>query len=233
MKTNVITYIKHLSAALFLFVILSGCVSTKREVISAEKESTDIRQHLRGDAYLFDTKIIRNSKKNSVRLDVYLRNDSISVFARGYLGKGVLKGIISADSATVYFPTMKEFFSGPLNELLKDECHQIRPMESDLIRIFKHIPVKYPEINNNYKISTIEDSDKEKKYILNSLSCSNSIIVDYKFKKDSFVLSGFNYKNSDGTLEIISTLRKYRGNVKISSKKFNLNIPKSAVRVYP
>ena len=123
--------IRRLGGFLFLTFILYltlGCTFANRskwknERIAAEqKTERPALTEGRGDAYLFDLKIYNKGRKNSVRLDIYRNEDSLALYARGYLGKGVLKGLINQDSILTFFPTENQFYAGEINRLLSGNC---------------------------------------------------------------------------------------------------------------
>ena len=93
---------------------VSGCtLASKEKIRERPVEAEAVFEEGKGDAFLFDVKIRRNGKKNSVRLDVYRSGDSLSLYARGYLGKGVLKGLITNDSLVVQsavFDNLESFY---------------------------------------------------------------------------------------------------------------------------
>lgn len=73
---------------------------------------------VRVEAYLLDTRIYRQGKPTSVRLELYRTDSAIALAGRGYLGKGALKGVITRDSVIIYFPSTNEFIQASRSEFL-------------------------------------------------------------------------------------------------------------------
>jgi len=111
-------------AAALMTVSLQGCLFDGRRSGAAQttEEVSRVEGKLAVDAYLFDVKFKQNGKRRSVRLDVFFA-DTIALFtARGYLGKGVAKGVWRPDSSLFYFPTENQYYSGPLDEMTRAGC---------------------------------------------------------------------------------------------------------------
>ena len=70
-----------LCSALIMFLACSP--ASRKGGVSPEITIAQDLPEGKGDAYLYDLKIYREGKKNSVRLDVYRNRDSLSFFARG------------------------------------------------------------------------------------------------------------------------------------------------------
>jgi len=216
-------------------IIVSGCTLAHRkradqEIIEAE---TQTWQKGKGDAYLFDVKIYREGKKNSVRLDVYRSDDKISLFARGYLGKGVLKGLISPDSIIAYFPTEKEFYSGKMADFINDGCADSLPLEPTIIELFQKTPAEINHELDGFYVVIISEDDHLRQYKLESRSCPEGMEIGYTLKDDRFVPDEINYISSDGTFRFEATRRRAKLNIDIPEEKFRIDIPASAVRISP
>lgn len=224
-----------LTIILSLTIFLSGCTLANRKkggekCIEAE---TMTWEEGKGDAYLFDVKIYREGKKNSVRLDVYRSGDIISLFARGYLGKGVLKGLILPDSTVVYFPTKKEYFSGKLVNLINNGCSDSLSFELLIIEFFKQTPDEIEHDLPGFYLVVLKENDREKQYRLESRSCPEGIELDYSLKSGRFILEKINYSSSDGSFRFKATRRRAKLNIDIPEEKFQLNIPVTALRISP
>ena len=152
---------KNISTALLIPVLaylIAGCASTHQNTVPGEEIKAQGWEQ-RGNAFLFDITVNRDGKKNSARLDLYQRGDSLSFFARGYLGKGALKGLLSADSVVVYFPTAGEYYGGRLGALLADTCGAGQNLEQLLIDIFRELPTS-SNLPSDLSLKILEDGRK-------------------------------------------------------------------------
>lgn len=227
---------------LFLLFIVSltlGCTFANRskwksEKIAAEqKTERPILTEGRGDAYLFDLKIYNNGRKNSVRLDIYRKENSLALFARGYLGKGVLKGLVNKDSIITFFPTENQFYSGELNRLLSGNCFENIPFEKMLVDFFRITPDKIDYSFGEAYLSILEEKPGFRKYRLVAQNCSEYIELDYDWKKGQFMLERLKYSREDGKFRLDAKRRKFKLNIKLPAEKFQISIPSTASRIYP
>jgi len=229
-------YLKRsLSVCLILsIIILSSCtVATRKqsgETISAEEAKFG---EGRGDAYLFDAKIYRDGKKNSVRLDVYYKNEQAGVFARGYLGKGVLKGIIDKDSIIVYFPTEDQFYTGEIASLVKGDCRHKFDFESIIIQLMTKLPSDIKDAGDDYYVTILKDKGKTREYRLESRHCPEHIILEYDLKENRFILDKIDFRTEDDSFRFKAERRKFRLNVDIPVNKIVFDIPEDAARILP
>lgn len=223
----------------FILCLMLGCAVANRgkwktEKIASEQKSE--RQALtegRGDAYLFDLKIYNKGRKNSVRLDLYRNEDSLALYARGYLGKGVLKGLISQDSILTFFPTENQFYSGEMGRLLSGNCFENIPFERMLIDFFKITPDKIDYSFGKAYLSILEEKPGFRKYRLVAQNCSEYIELEYDWKKGQFVLKQLKYSKEDGQFRLDAKRRKFKLNIKLPAEKFQISIPSTASRIYP
>lgn len=213
---------------------LVGCTLASRKKTQGGMSDAEAKvEEGKGDAFLFDVKIYRNGKKNSVRLDVYRTGDSLSLFARGYLGRGVLKGIILSDSLTAYFPTENEFFSGKIADLLKNSCADDFAFEKLIIDLFARTPVELEYPLSQFYLTIVKEDKKVRRYRLECRECPESMELTYDWNESRFILKKLEYSSRNKTLRIKADRRKHRLNIDIPVEKFLLSIPEAAERIYP
>lgn len=220
------------SIIVLLFVLnISGCTPANRKR-GWKKTTAETAKYEpgRGDAFLFDVKIYRDKRKNSVRLDVYRAGDTLAVFARGYLGKGVLKGLITHDSVLIYFPTEKEYYSGRLSDLVGDNCREL-PLEFLLVKLFEKRPVELETKFPRFYITVLDEEGPEQKYRIVAKGCAENIEISYDYKKNRFVPENIDYTNEDGSFRFRAKRRKVRLDISIPAEKFSLEIPPTAQRI--
>jgi len=214
---------------------MSGCSLANRKrggTVKVDEEVPSWKEG-KGDAYLFDVKIYREGKKNSVRLDVYRLGDTISIFARGYLGKGVLKGLLTPDSIITYSPTEKEYYSGKLADLMKNGCAENLPLELTIIELFQKTPAEIDFDLGNFYVVVVSEDDRYRHYRLESRSCPEGMEVSYTAKNSRFIPDEILYSSSDETFRFEAKRRRAKLNIDIPNEKIQIDIPSSAVRTSP
>jgi len=219
--------------AAILQVLTSCRLANRNRSVSGPIQAEEKLAEGKGDAYLFDMKITRNGKKNSVRLDVYRTADSIAFFARGYLGKGVVKGLLTAESLLVYFPTENEFYTGPMGDLLGTGCFEDMPFERLLLDIFDRVPAEFEDTYRQYYLNILKESKNERRYRLIARNCPETIDIQYDLKERRYIPERFEYENQDGSLKIRASRRKYRLNTGLPAEKFRVPITSDAVEILP
>jgi hypothetical protein len=188
-------------------------------------------QNANSAAYLFDIKITRQGKKNSARLDLYQSGDTISFFARGYLGKGVLKGLLISDSVTLYFPTEDEYFIGRLTALTNDSCLRNLPLEELILKLFKQTALHIDLTPYNLYMTVLSETNNIYSYRLQSKTCSEGIVLAYSRMGDFFVVNEIKYNSPDNSFKFEAKKRECRLDLEISTEKLKLTIPETAVRI--
>lgn len=223
-----------LSVLLIAISILSGCSLAHRgHPIAKEEIPQSQLQQGNGNAYLFDIKIMRQGKKNSVRLDLYQVGDTISFFARGYLGKGVMKGLLSRDSLIVYFPTENEYYTGKIANLADNHCLNMAGIEDLIIKLFQATPADSSYSDGRFYVTVLKEEPALHQYRLQSTSCPEGINLEYKPDGGRFVLNEIQIRTDDKSFEFVAQLRNLRLNTEIAPEKLHLAIPEAATRLIP
>jgi hypothetical protein len=214
--------------------LLFGCtLATKKRPGISPPMTEAVFVEGKGDAFLFDVKIHTEGKKNSVRLDVYRSGDTVALFARGYLGKGVLKGLILRDSIAVYFPTEKEFYTGPILDLVDKACSDSLPFESLIIALLKRTPAEIDHSLSHFYVTVLEEKRNKRRYRLMSKKCREAIELEYNWKDNRFVLDRMEFSKADNSFRFKADRRRARINIEIPGDKFLLSIPETAARILP
>jgi len=230
-----------LSALLIAILILGGCSLAHREHPIAKEEIPLAKEEIpqsqlqagNGNAYLFDIKINRQGKKNSVRLELYQVGDTMSFFARGYLGKGVMKGLLSRDSLIVYFPTENEYYTGKVADLVDNPCLNTTGIEDLIIELFQGTPADSGYSDGRFYVTVLKEEPALHQYRLQSTSCPEGISLEYKLDGGRFVLNEIQLRTDDKFFEFAAHRRNVRLNVEISPEKLHLDIPETAARITP
>ena len=213
-------------------ISLSGCTLAHRPTAEERHPRVDVGVLPgKGDAFLYDVRVERDGRKNSARLDVYRQGDSLGIFARGYLGKGVLKGLVIPDSITIYFPTENEFYQGSIANLLKSNCPDSAIFEKYLIELFARIPSEIEPSFSDFYLTILKETNRDRDYRLESKDCQESIELKYELREGRFVLEKLNYRTPDDSFRFQATRRQHRLNIVLPVDKFSVPIPESATRI--
>ncbi len=214
--------------------ILSGCSLAHRShrVVKEEIPQTEV-QAGKGNAYLFDVKIWRQGRKNSVRLDLYQLGDTLSFFARGYLGKGVMKGLLLKDSMIVYFPGDDEYYSGKIADLIDNPCLNDSGIEGLILQLFRGVPLPGSSAEGPFEITALNQDSDDQKFLLKSANCHEGIEIEYDTDHGRFIMKSIQFKVTDKSFQFEAERRTVKLDVDIPPEKLNLIIPETATRITP
>ena len=223
-----------LSACSAALITLGSCTLAHRgRPITAEATPEVQFAEGKGNAYLFDIKINHSGKKNSVRLDLYQSGELLGLFARGYLGKGVMKGILSKDSLIVYFPTENEFYTGKISGLVENPCLKSTRIEQLILQFFNSTPPEIDLSNSELYLTVLKEENSLHEYLLQSRSCPEGIRLQYDLNKSIWFIKEIQLTSQDKSFEFFARRREFRSNIEIPQDKFGLVIPETALRITP
>ncbi len=184
---------------------------------------------LQAEVYLFDARMHRKGKPTSFRLEVYQTDSIIALAGRAYLGKGALKGRLTADSVQLYFPGSNEYLYGPTENVLSfDECVRI-PSDLNLLQIITARPdslggLGWASIHADY-----EDADRPR-FVLTTPGCLWQMELIYDRQETGWRMRQFLFDDGRGT-SVKASRRTYRDRVGVPSTKFQLRVPDDADHV--
>ncbi|KAA3631413.1 MAG: hypothetical protein DWP97_13230 [Calditrichaeota bacterium] len=214
-----------------LFVILSGCSGGYQSI--AEEESIENNIKINADAYLFDAKVIQNGKPTSVRLYFYQTDSIIGIGGRGYLGKGALKGWITADSIKVMFPTTKEYLFESVSDLFSSfACADDIP-EFELMSLFSVLPDRL-FADSIITVNRVDDDtdDKRREYMITIEGCLWNLYLRYDYRDDRFVIRNFEFDDGK-TTTLSGKRREYKTDQNIKLAKFKVPLSPEYIRIIP
>ncbi len=215
-------------------IALASCTPANRKrALTGREAAVSNLEPGKGDAYLFDVKVKHRGKKRSTRLDIYSTRDSISFFARAYLGKGVMKVLIVHDSVTIYFPTEKQYFAGKLSNLIGNKCAVRFPAEKLIIELFHKTPVEISDSSKSFYVNVVKESSDDLHYRLISRECDETVDIRYERKDERYVPYRILYERNDGSFKLDARRRQSRLNITIPAEKFRISIPEGTDRIYP
>jgi len=215
-----------------VLIILAGCgLANRKEGRSTTPEMRETLEEGKGDAYSFKVRIFREGKKNTVNFDLYYNRDSLAMFAKGYLGKGVLKGLIAEDSVLAYFPTENEYYYGKIHRLVNNDCFERLQFEQLILKLFVKLPTELEISMEGYYLKIEEDSGDRKKYRLISSRCGEELYIEYDVEEDRFIPEKIEYEKGDGTFKLIAERTRRKLNVSIPADRFEIPIPGDALQI--
>jgi len=212
-------------------LIMSGCGSSRRTAPGDERPAELFREKVDVEAYLFDAKIRRDGKPTSFRLELFQTDSVIALGGRGYLGKGALKGRLTADSLEVYFPSTDEFVCEPVADLLAsfDCLGELPPV--NLLSLFQNLPDSVIDDVNATVVSDYSNR-KRPKFSVSFDQCPWEINLVYDRRGDRWRIRQFSYSDGDRFL-LKATRREYREHARVKAGKFTVSVPHHASRIIP
>lgn len=213
-----------------LIVALVGCGRKRSGVISDETAPTG---KMRMDAFLFDVKLRFRKQRRSFRLDLYVTDTVALVTARGYVGKGVARGIWRADSSFFYFPIENEYFSGSLDSMIGGGCWSFLGAQANFPLLLRGTRRSLVEI-----LGLTETSGDKKKIegVLDRSSgeseCDTPLRVVYDRKGDGlYYLKEFEYRGQGELSRVVGKRRKLKQGAKIKKSRLNFTAPADAILI--
>ena len=183
------------------------------------------------EAYLFDAKLRRQGKPTSFRLEIFQTDSVIALGGRAYLGKGALKGLLTADSLEVYFPSSNEYLYESLSDLFaKAECTNAAP-EFSLLHLFTFLPDSLAEMEG-MSVASDYTNRKRPEYLISFPDCPWKIELTYDQHEAGWRIRDFKFDNgNDITLK--AKRRTYKKKAQVPYSKFQLVLPDGATRITP
>jgi hypothetical protein len=205
-----------------------GCGPARR-VRPLDTAEPDRQEKMTCEAYLFDARLYRQGKRNSFRLELF-RTDSIMAMAgRGYLGKGALKGWLTADSIEVYFPSTDEYLYESVDRLLSGlDCADDLPAVN-LLSYFTRLPSPAYD-TTGYRVRLEETGNDEVAALVAASNCSWQLTLAYKRRSAGWRLESFEFDDGADN-RLTGRLRERRERAKVKAEKFRLTLPEGAIRI--
>lgn len=220
---------KHLLATILVMSLISGCGS----VYKGDDTQTGAEAKLKGDvsveAYLFDARLHRQNKPTSVRLEFYHTDSVIAIAGRGYLGKGALRGRLTADSLEVYFPTTDEYVRETVATVLGSiDCAEQLP-EMSLLALFNKLPDSALDAHA-LNIMANHDDKRHPEYFITAEGCPWQIHLVYALQDEGWRIREFHFDDGKGTT-LKGKRRTYKREAKVKANKFYVPVKPESVRI--
>ena len=192
-----------------------------------------LERKIQAEAYSFNARLRRQGKPTTFKLEVYQTDTLLGLSGRGYLGKGALKGWLTADSIKVYFPTTKELVYEPLGALVNSERCGL-PLEGlNVLNLFSQLP---DSILADTRLMVNADYAKPKRpaFLIEPVDgeCAWRLNLTYDRKKPGWRIRRFEF--DDGAGNTLRGIReRYRAEAKVALKRFLPRLAPDAVRIVP
>jgi len=214
-----------------LIGIVYGCGSAHRGADLDLERAPELSGDVRVEAYLFDAKLRRNNKPTSLRLEFYHTDSVIAMAGRGYLGKGALRGRLTADSMEVYFPTTDEYLVEPVTKVLgAADCSAPLPSIS-LLQLFNSLPDSMLE-GSNFVVESDYSDARHPRFLIRSPDCLWEMNVEYALQQEGWRIREFAFDDGDG-ITLTGTRRTYKREAKVKATKFLVPVKPTSMRIMP
>ena len=223
--------LKGLGVALVVFSLLAGCGSGYRKQAAIEERQQAGQEKVEVEAYLFDARLRRHGKPTSFRLEIFQTDSVLALGGRAYLGKGALKGRMTADSLEVYFPSSNEYLYESLSDLfVTTECPNEVP-ELNLLSLFNSLPDSIEEMEN-IRITADYSNRKRPEFNIFLQDCPWRIELTYDRQDTGWRIRHFKFDDGRDT-SLKARRREYKKKARVRSSKFRLVPPDDALRIIP
>jgi len=210
-------------------VIAAGC-STSRKGGEVSSESGDLHQEkIVADAYRFNARLRRNGKPTTFKLDFYVTDTMVGIGGRGYLGKGALKGQLTADSLMLYFPASDEYLYEPAANLLSSlECVGELP-ELNWFDFFHGLPDSLG-ISSEFAIDADYEDRSRPKFTISHPNCDWRLDLVYDRVKEGWRVKRISFDDGCNT-RLTAKREKFRSGAKVKLTRFKFRPKPSSVRI--
>lgn len=213
-------------------LLLSGCGPTfvAEPTVDGYKKKGPGKK-VRVEAYLFDAKIRKDGKPTSLRLELFQTDSLVALSARGYLGKGALKGRLTSDSLEAFFPTRNEYLYESVRDLLfRSSCtHAIDPL--DFPGLLRNLP-DLMDLGSGLMVQRDDSKRKHPKFTLTWPECAWRLELTYDKRITGWRLSKLILDNGDD-ISFTAKRRSYKASARVNRNKFELPIGPDAIRITP
>ncbi|UCG62692.1 MAG: hypothetical protein JSV52_05245 [Candidatus Zixiibacteriota bacterium] len=212
-----------------LLFMMSSCGSVYRNDTSESAIEAGFTGEIQVEAYLFDAKLRRDTKPTSVRLEFYHTDSVIAIAGRGYLGKGALRGRLSADTLQVYFPTTDEYVYESVATVLSSvKCSGQLP-SINLLALFNSLPDSVLSTSNLIVESDYSNQSRPEFRIM-SENCLWEMRLKYSVEEEGWRIKEFEFDDGEGNT-LKGKRRTYKRQAEVKASKFYVPIKPGSQRI--
>ncbi len=216
---------------LLAIALLSACGGPRQAAYETSARKSVSGDRVRVEAYSFNARLTRGSKPTTFKLEVYQTDSLLGLSGKGYLGKGALKGRLTADSLEIYFPSTKEYVYESLKNLLSTGDCPLPLADMDIMSLFSNLPDSIGldpslRVRANYK-----DNDRPE-FDISKAHCPWKIHLVYDLKEPGWRIRQFDIRDGKET-RLRGRIDKYKASATVRANRLSVAPPSGAVRVSP
>lgn len=181
------------------------------------------------EAYLFDTKINRKGKQNSMRLEIFQTDSVLGLNGRAYLGKGALRGKLTPDTLAVYLPASEEYlYESIAGVLTATEC-SIDSIALDITQFFHRTPDSIL-LDPRIKVAANRKDEKQPAYLIFVENCPWQMELTYDQQDTGWRIVKFTFSNGTD-LTLSATRREYKASTSVKRERLQFSYPDKAEQI--
>lgn len=208
-----------------------GCSASRRAVPGESGREDRSDERVSVEAYSFNSRLWREGKPTTFKLEVYQTDSLLGLFGKGYLGKGALKGRLTQDSLEVYFPTTNEYLYEPLDDLLATGECPLPLADMNILALFTHLPDSL-HLDTSLRIEAdYGDADKPE-FGISRAGCPWEIHVVYGLEDPGWRIREFEFTDGKKT-RLRGRIDRYRSEASVKVHRLTVTPPPGTVRISP
>lgn len=220
-----------------LAVITGGCLlsagcggsyyaGTVPEEYSAAK--TEVKVEV--EAFLFDSRIRRDGKPTSFRLELFRTDSIIALSGRGYLGKGALRGRMTADSLEIYFPASNEYLYESLGDIANSSSCPEGLRGLDFLGLLTTLPTN-DHIASGVAIECDSSKTERRHFTLTWVDRHWEMKLEYDRREIGWRLLKLSFVDDKTSFK--TTRRSMKRRAEINQNRFRVFVPEDALKIIP
>lgn len=223
--------LKTVCVGVVALVFVVSCTSGYRIPPVGEEKVETAHEKIEVEAYLFDARLRRRGKPTSFRLEIFQTDSVLALGGRAYLGKGALKGRLTADSLEVYFPSSNEYLYESLSDLfVTTECPN-KLARLNLLRLFDSLPDSVEEMGS-VRVMADYSNSKRPQFNIFLQDCPWEMELTYDWQGTGWRIRHFKFDNGK-EISLKAQRREYKKKAFVRAGKFVLAIPVDVLRITP
>lgn len=214
-----------------LAVWQAGCGAGKSGQMSDSGREEAPAGKVLTNGYLYDAKLTRHGKPTSFRLELFATDSVVALGGRGYLGKGALRGRMTADSLTVYFPTTNEFVVESLAGLLGSSHCTGEVGSFDALDMLRR-RVDQMQFDASIQITSEKAGEKRPVFRISARDCQWMLRLQYESDGERWWVRDLLFDNGAG-VTLSARLREQQNRAAVPANRFRVTWPDDAVQLTP
>jgi len=216
---------------LVTLTLLSACGGPGQLPTESRGQKKVSGDRVKVEAYSFNARLTRGNKPTTFKLEVYQTDSLLGLSGKGYLGKGALKGRLTADSLEVYFPSTKEYVYEALSDLLATGECPLPLADMDIISLFSNLPDSIA-LDSSLRVKANYRDKNRPEFDISKVNCPWKIHLVYDLKKPGWRIRAFDIRDGKQT-RLRGRIDKYKASASVKANRLFVVPPPGSVRVSP